>query len=468
MKNKTKFLLALSLIAMLAVLFAISVSATAPVKTWDISATSSDSVTAYLYNDPNNSGMYTLTISGTGNMKDWSLNLAQAAPWYSSYNSKIISVTIEDEVTSIGDAAFYCFTSLVSVVIPDSVTSISDYMFYKCASLTNVTIPDSVTSIGYCAFINCTSLSSVTIPNNVTSIGSSAFSGCTGLSNVTIPNNVMSIGSSAFRGCTSLVSITVKESNTSYKSLDGNLYSYDGKILIQYAIGRIESSFEFPEGVTSIGNSAFSNCSNLTSIAIPEGVTSIGNSAFANCSNLTSIVIPEGVTSIGDKTFYYCNSLTIYCELESQPSGWSSSWNSSNRPVVWDYKNTIQSEIFTFKGYSFNEAGSIAIGFDIDYEVIRLYEELTGKTLEYGAMFADYMALDGKQPHEVEEKIVFGLNDYNYLQYDFVVSDLTEEYYDYQMVIAAYIYDGEVTKYVQANGLSDTVTGVTYNEAKGA
>ena len=82
-------------------------------------------------------------------------------------------------------------------------------------------------------------------------------------------------------------------------------------------------------------NSAFSNCSSLTSIVIPNSVTSIGSYAFYKCSSLTSIVIPNSVETIGDYAFYNCSSLTIYCEASSKPSGWNSFWNYSNRPVYW-------------------------------------------------------------------------------------------------------------------------------------
>ncbi|MBR6751333.1 MAG: leucine-rich repeat domain-containing protein [Clostridia bacterium] len=88
--------------------------------------------------------------------------------------------------------------------------------------------------------------------------------------------------------------------------------------------------------VTSIGDAAFRNCTSLTSVVIGDGVTSIGDGAFGNCTSLTSVVIPSSVTSIGGWAFDSL-SLTIYCEAESQPSGWDSYWNYSGRPVVWGY-----------------------------------------------------------------------------------------------------------------------------------
>ena len=123
----------------------------------------------------------TLTISGTGAMTKWEWVLD--VPWY-DYRNSIISVKIEDSVTSIGSYAFYDCRSLTSIEIPDSVTSIGDDAFSYCYSLTNIEIPDSVTSIGAYAFSYCDGLRSVKIGNGVTSIGRRAFYYCSSLKTV--------------------------------------------------------------------------------------------------------------------------------------------------------------------------------------------------------------------------------------------------------------------------------------------
>ena len=225
--------------------------------------------------------------------------------------TSLISVEIPNSVTSIGDWAFDYCASLTSIEIPDSVTSIGYEAFSSCDSLYSVEIGDSVTSIGDHAFYYCDSLYSVVIGNSVTSIGDGAFYYCYSLTSIEIPNSVTYIGSSAFSGCDSLTSILVDENNANYKSMDGNLYSKDGKILIRYTSGKKDTVFTIPNSVTSIGDRAFMDCYSLTSVIITDSVTSIGSSAFIRCRNLTSIEIPDSVTSIGDSAFYYCRSLKI-------------------------------------------------------------------------------------------------------------------------------------------------------------
>ena len=143
----------------------------------------------------------------------------------------------------------------------------------------------------------------------VTSIGEDAFRDCESLTSVVIPDSVTTIGDYAFYDCSSLTSITVDEDNQYDKSIDGNLYTKDGKTLVQYPIGKTATQFTVPDGVTTIGYYAFYDCSSLTSIDIPDSVTTIGGYAFCLCTSLKSAVIPDSVTTIGQGAFQMCTSL---------------------------------------------------------------------------------------------------------------------------------------------------------------
>ena len=225
-------------------------------------------------------------------------------------------------------------------IIPKGVTAIGDYAFFDCTSLTSVEIPSSVTEIGNSAFEGCSSLTSIVveegnsvydsregcnaiietatnklirgcnstiIPSSVTEIGRSAFYGCTSLASIEIPSSVTKIEYGAFDGCTSLTSIVVKEGNSVFDSREGC------NAIIETATNTLIkgcNSTIIPSNVTKIGESAFQDCTSLTSIEIPSSVTKIEYGAFDGCTSLTSVVIPEGVTKIGERTFEGCTSLT--------------------------------------------------------------------------------------------------------------------------------------------------------------
>ena len=142
----------------------------------------------------------------------------------------------------------------------------------------------------------------------VTDIGEGAFAGCKSLESITIPAFVTSIGKKALN-CIALTEINVSEGNTSFKSIDGNLYGFDGTELIQYAIGKTESSFAIPDSVISIGFHAFGNCQLLENVTIPDSVISIGDEAFTGCIALESITLPDSATSLGNMVFSNCWSL---------------------------------------------------------------------------------------------------------------------------------------------------------------
>lgn len=290
-----------------------------------------------------------LTISGDGKMEDYSF--VSNIPW-SSISSEILSVRIEQGVTSIGAHAFSNCSSLMNVSIPDTVTSIGSYAFSDCSSLTKVIIPEAVRGIASYVFSGCSSLAEVEMPEELTRIGFCAFLNCGLLDNLTIPKRVMSIDSSAFSGCNALKDIYYDGSRSKLEELvryadipsdcnfhvlsladgrcgenltwvlsekgvlsilgygemwDFNVDSNNNSIPWKNYRSRI-NAVQINTGVTSIGRYAFYGCSSLTSADIPKGVTKIAKLAFGGCSGLEEVTLPDGVLDISD-AFNQCTSL---------------------------------------------------------------------------------------------------------------------------------------------------------------
>ena len=187
------------------------------------------------------------------------------------------------------------------VVIPEGISSIGYSAFSCCKSLKCIEIPEGVKRIEKEAFLGCSGLTSIKLPEGMTNIGDFAFSGCTSLTSIVIPESMISIGDSVFLNCDNIQFIC------SDVILVRLFFQIKNNVLIKYK--GLGGDVVMPEDVTSIGNSAFMNCSSLTSITFPRSVSRIGKEAFRNCSNLTGINIPESVTSIGNKAFYGCSKL---------------------------------------------------------------------------------------------------------------------------------------------------------------
>ena len=258
----------------------------------------------------------TLTISGTGPMKDYGYYDGDIEEWDGEptpyFGLEITSVKIGSGVTSIGNGAFSGLTNLTGVEISSSVKTIGNYAFYYCTGLTSIAIPNSVTSIGDSAF-GYFGLTSVTIPDSVTSIGNYTFYGGS-LTSITMGLGVASIGKNAFYGCYYLESVYYTGTIEQWCNIDfvdglSNPLHYAHNLYIN---NKLVTELNIPNTVTQIRQYAFADYSKLTSIKIPNSVTSIGDSAFSNCSNLTSVTFAENsqLKSIVEYAFSYCSGLT--------------------------------------------------------------------------------------------------------------------------------------------------------------
>ena len=245
---------------------------------------------------------YTLTIRGEGAMYDYS---SSTVPW-NAQKSKITSVVIGDEVTSIGDYAFEDCSALKKLDIPQSVTEIGSKAFRGCSALTSLALPQTVNRIGNTAFQGCSNLETINIPSGVKLIEKDTFHGCEKLKDVTIPAGVTFIGNNAFEACKTFRNIKIPEGVNTIGT-----YAFEGCTQLE-TVG-------IPSTATNIRNFAFRNCPKLKSFVFPSGTTQIQPSVLRGCKNLESVTIPEGVIRIFGSAFYGCslNSVQLPSTLQT-------------------------------------------------------------------------------------------------------------------------------------------------------
>ena len=192
----------------------------------------------------------TLTLSGTGNMPDYSDLLP--TPWY-SFREEIRVVSVGEGITSIGNKAFFNCKSLKYATLPNTIVSIGNDAFYNCLLMKTVTIGNSVKSIGDGAFERCESLQMVRLPSTLSSLGKRSFYRCASLQVISIPSSVVKIGDMAFTYCSALVSAEVMAS------------------------------------IPTLPYWMFYGCERLSSLTLSKTITSIGESALYRCDALKTI-----------------------------------------------------------------------------------------------------------------------------------------------------------------------------------
>lgn len=312
------------------------------------------------------------------------------------------SITIPDTVRTINKNAFAYNYCLEEIIFGENsqLKLIDRWAFQDCRSLSSITIPANVETIAYGAFMNtnqkhnvslmagndftgvCSltavnfaegsklklidqwafqgqeALKSITLPDSLEKIGYGAFLACTALTKINVPKNVEEIGAFAFqiRGFNhedaNLSEIIVDESNPNFKSVDGVVFSKDGKTIVAYPVAK-SSKYDIPADVSKIAEAAFGNCHKLTAVLIPEGVTNIPENAFSYCTSLAEVKLPSTLKTIG-KWGFEATAMTSIDIPESVTAIDAHAFESSSlkniNGVAGSYAETFAKE----NGYSFN------------------------------------------------------------------------------------------------------------------
>ncbi len=237
-----------------------------------------------------------LTIFGQGPMTDFAHS--SDTPWAAYIDGKdnfrILSVVIQQGVTTVGNNAFSACRRLSSVTLPSSLTAIGNDAFSGCSDLESLTIPGTVTSIGKKAFSSCVNLTTLTIESGVQIIKAEAFS-LSGLTTISLPKTVTQIDTKAFYGCASL-----RTANLPGVTKIGTRAFESCTSLSTVTL----------QALTTISQSSFESCSSLSNLTLPASLVAIGDRAFYGCSSITSVTLPDSVTHLGSYTFYDATGLT--------------------------------------------------------------------------------------------------------------------------------------------------------------
>ncbi len=232
----------------------------------------------------------------------------------------LADINFAEGLQSINNRAFCRCSSLTDIHLPDSLVKLGDSVFSEDKKLSAVFIGASVSSISITAFLQCKALTEITVSENnnyYTSVDGVVYTKAKddicvapeGLSGeVTLPAQLKSFDFTDMRSCYNLTAIYVEEGSLFFKSVDGIVYTADGKTLIICPRGKT-GSVAVSDGTEKIDMSAFSSCSFITSVSLPEGVLTLESQSFISCTSLTDVSLPESLLSIGQQAFHGCTSL---------------------------------------------------------------------------------------------------------------------------------------------------------------
>lgn len=231
---------------------------------------------------------------------------------YAFYSSRSL-MTIDANISYIGNYAFYWVDGLMSIKFSDKLTHIGDYAFlHGMYQGSSITIPSTVTEIGIGAFQN-SNLKEITFLNEFEKVSDSMFYGSNFLEKVTLPSTVKEIGTSAFRICKKLKEVNLPEGLETIGNFAFASAFISGKVVIPTTVTSLGTNvfassgieeIEILASIKDIPINTFNDSTNLSKVILPESTKRISEKAFYNCSSLKEINLPEGLYKIGDQAFY--------------------------------------------------------------------------------------------------------------------------------------------------------------------
>lgn len=181
--------------------------------------------------------------------------------------------------------------------LPDNLTSIGNYAFYYCKNLALTSLPDSITTIGMRAFQSCEYFNVTSLPSQLTTLGTYCFYSCKNLALTSLPSGITKIPSNCFCNCEKLALTSLPSGIT---SIDSNAFQNCKNIVLT----------SLPEGITAIKNNSFNGCTKLALTSLPSGITTIESSAFRSCYGIKELDIKsEVITKIVSLSFHSCSNL---------------------------------------------------------------------------------------------------------------------------------------------------------------
>ncbi len=302
----------------------------------------------------------TLTVSGTGPMKDYSRSDPSPAR---DYMDAVTRIVVEDGITTIGAYAFYDLYLCANAQLPDSVEYIGDYAFAFDSDLAEIPFPAGLLEIGEYAFAEVKLHKALEIPEGVEIIGRKAFAANDARDTIHIPASACYIAETAFANSLGLHDFTVADGNPNYAAQDGVLYSKDLSVLFCYPIYKEETHFDIPKTVTRIADRAFDQNVFLKTVSIPASVAEVGESIFREFPYMEEYTVDEKCPALAsvDGVLY-----------------------SKDMKILYDYPRCKAADTFTVPAEVEAISGSC---FSLCENLKKLYVPGTVKTVERNAFF---------------------------------------------------------------------------------